>query len=79
MVLIKHNELLSRNQCRQRVVHELIIGRDNQVTGALLRVMSNEKVNYIKRDVKRLIPFELENENDADDDVRSSCTKKCSF
>ena len=51
------------------IVHELVVGSDNQVRGAVLRVMSNGKSNYIKRDVKRLIPFELENENDVDDDV----------
>ena len=47
----------------------MVVGSDNQVRGAVLRVMSNRKSNYIKRDVKRLIPFELENENDVDDDV----------
>ena len=31
--------------------------------------MSNKKFDYIKRDVQRLIPFELENENDVDDDM----------
>ena len=36
---------------------------------AVLRVMSSGKFNYIKRDVKRLIPFESENEGDVDDDV----------
>ena len=47
----------------------MVVGSDNQYRGAVLRVMSNGKSNYIKRDVKRLIPFELENENDVDDDV----------
>ena len=69
MVLIKDNELLPRNQWRKGVVHQLVVGSDNQVRGAVLRVMSNGKSNYIKRDVKRLIPFELENKNDVDDDV----------
>ena len=50
-------------------VHELVAGCDNQVRGAVLRVMSNGKLNYIKREVKRLIPFEPENENDVDNDV----------
>ena len=54
MVLIKDNELLPRNQWRKGVVHELVIGSDNQVRGAVLRVMSNGRANYIKRDVKRL-------------------------
>ena len=53
----------------QVVVHELVAGSDNQVRGAVLRVMSNGKLNYIKRDVKRLIPFEPENEYDVDNDV----------
>ena len=69
MVLIKDNELLPRNQWRKGVVHELIVGSDNQVRDAVLRVMLNGKFNYIKRDVKCLIPFELENENDVDDDL----------
>ena len=47
----------------------MVVGSDNQVRGAVLRVMSNGKSNYIKRDVKRLIPFELENENDVVDNV----------
>ena len=50
-------------------VHELVAGCDNQVRGAVLCVMSNGKLNYIKREVKRLIPFEPENENDVDNDV----------
>ena len=69
MVLIKDNELLPRNQWCKGVVHELVVGSDNHVRGAVLRVMSAGKSNYIKRDVKRLIRFELENENDVDDDV----------
>ena len=31
--------------------------------------MAKGKVNYIKQVIKRLILFELENENDVDDDV----------
>ena len=54
MVLIKDNELLPRNEWRKEVVHKLVIGSDNQVRGAVLRVMSNGRPNYIKRDVKRL-------------------------
>ena len=69
MVLIKDNELLPRNDWHKGVVHELVAGSDNQVSGAFLRVMSNGKFDYIKRDLKHLIPFELENENDADDDI----------
>ena len=69
MLLLKDYELLPRKQWRRGVVHKLVVGRDNQVRGAVLRVMSNKKVNYIKRVVKRLIPVELENENDIDDGV----------
>ena len=58
---IKDNELLPRNPWRKRVVHELVVGRNNQVRGAVSRPMSSGKASYIKRDVKRLIPFELEN------------------
>ena len=46
MVLIKDNELLARNEWRRGVVHKLN------------RCYGNGKVNYIKRNVKRLIPFE---------------------
>ena len=49
MVLIKDNKLLPRNQWRKGVVHELAVGNDNQVRGAVLRVMSNGKFNYITR------------------------------
>ena len=69
MALIKDNKLQPRNQWCKEVVHELVVGSDNQVRGAVFRVMSNGKFNYVKRDVKRLIPFGLENENDVDDDV----------
>ena len=69
MVLIKEKDLLPRNQWRRGVLHELVFGCDNQTRGVVLRVMSNGKFNYIKRDVKPLILFELENENDVDDDV----------
>ena len=69
MALIKDNKLQPRNQWRKGVVHELVVGSDNQVRVAVFRVMSNGKFNYIKRDVKRLIPFGLENENDVHDDV----------
>ena len=34
-----------------------------------IRFMAKRKVNYIKQVIKRLIPSELENENDVDDDV----------
>ena len=69
IILIKDNKLQPRNQWRKGVVHELVVGSDNQVRGAVLRVMSSRKFNYIKLDVKCLIPFELENENDVDDDI----------
>ena len=32
-------------------------------------VLCYGKFNHMKQDVNRLIPFELENENDVDDDV----------
>ena len=67
MVLITDNDLLPRNQWPKAVVHELVVGSDNQVRGAILRVKSNGKFNYIKRDAKRLTLSELENENDVDD------------
>ena len=53
IVLVKNSELLPRNQWHKGVVHELVVGCDNQVIGAVLRVVANGKVNYIKRDVKR--------------------------
>ena len=39
MVLIIDNELLPRNQWSKGVVHELVVESDNQVRGAVLRVM----------------------------------------
>ena len=69
MVLIKDNKLLPRSQWCKGVVHELFVGRDNKIRGAVLRVISNGKFNYMKGDVKCLIPFEIQNENDVDDDV----------
>ena len=53
MVLIKYKVLLPRNQWRRGVVHKLVVGRDNKVKDAILRVMSNGKYNYIKQDEAR--------------------------
>ena len=60
MILIKDNKLLPRNQWRKVVVHELVVGSYDQVRGAALCVVSNRKFNYIKRDVQRFIPFDID-------------------
>ena len=44
MVLIKDNELLAKNEWRRGVVHKLVVGCNNQVKGAILRVMETEKL-----------------------------------
>ena len=49
MVLIKDNELLPRNQWRKGVVHELVVGSDNQVRGH----DTNNQIKLFNRSKKR--------------------------
>ena len=48
IVLINENEMLPRNHWHREVIHVLLVGRDNQVRGAVLRVLSKGKVIHIK-------------------------------
>ena len=48
IVLINENEMLPKNHWHREVIHVLLVGRDNQVRGAVLRVLSKGKVIHIK-------------------------------
>ena len=63
MVLIKDDEKQPRLQWKKGVIEELIVGRDEKIRGAVIRTMSRDGTKIlIKRDIKRLIPFELPKE-----------------
>ena len=60
MVLIKDDDITSRNKWRKGIIDKLIKGSDRKVRGATLRVCTKDgKINLIKPDIKRLIPLEL--------------------
>jgi hypothetical protein len=60
VVLIKDDEPAPRTQWRMGRVLELVRGRDGQVRGARLRVLSKAgKQSSVHRPVQRLIPFEI--------------------
>jgi hypothetical protein len=63
VVLIKDDELSVRTQWRMGKVLELVKGRDGQIRGAKLKVLSKTgKQTAVFRPLQRLIPFEI-NEN----------------
>ena len=68
IVLINENEMLPRNHWHREVIHVLLVGRDNQVRGAVLRVLSNGKVIHIKWDGTCLTLFQVWIDNEANDD-----------
>jgi hypothetical protein len=60
VVLIKDDEPAPRTQWRIGRVLELVRGRDGQVRGARLKVLSKAgKQSSVHRPVQRLIPFEI--------------------
>ena len=48
MVITKDNDNLPRLLWKKVVIEELIIGRDNNVRGAVVRVIDNKKNNHPK-------------------------------
>ena len=60
MVIIKDDDNLPRNRWKKGVVNELIVGKDSEVRGAIIRVCGKKnKVHTLKRPIQRLIPLEL--------------------
>ena len=60
VVLIKDDELSVRTQWRMGKVLELVKGRDGQIRGAKLKVLSKTgKQTAVFRPLQRLIPFEI--------------------
>ena len=64
MVLINDDELTSRITWKRGVVDDLIKGKDGKVRGVTLRTYKNGKITYWKRPVRRLVPFEIANQED---------------
>ena len=72
MVVIKDGDKLSRLQWKKGLIQELITGRDNNMTGAVVRVINNKgKIITLKRDCKCLIPLELA-QSITEDDSKST-------
>ena len=69
VVLIKDDEPAPRTQWRMGRVLQLVKGRDGQVRGARLRVLSKEgKQSSVHRPVQRLIPFEIQEKSVVNDE-----------
>jgi hypothetical protein len=70
VVLIKDDKPAPRTQWRIGRVLELVRGRDGQVRGARLKVLSKAgKQSSVHRPVQRLIPFEIREKSTVQDDV----------
>ena len=61
VVLIK-DDSLKRNFWSKGKVEKLIVGKDGEVRGALLKVKNNGKVSYINRPVQKIVPLEVRKE-----------------
>ena len=60
IVMIKDDKIRSRNSWRIGLVESLVIGKDGNISGALLTTRSNEgKRTNISRPVQKLIPLEI--------------------
>ena len=59
---------MKRNVWRKGKVENLIEGKDGEVRGALLKVMNAGKVSFIRRPLQKLIPFEVQREEEQKDD-----------
>ena len=66
VVLIKDDDLLPRGRWKKGVVTRLIRGKDDQVRGAVIRCIVNDKQVEYERPVQRLVPFELIPERSCD-------------
>ena len=61
VVLIK-DDSLKQNFWSKGKVEKLIVGKDGEVRGALLKVINNDKVSYINRPVQKIVPLEVRKE-----------------
>ena len=69
VVLINDDEPAPRTQWRMERVLELVKGRDGQVRGARLKVLSKAgKQSSVHRPVQPLIPFEIQEKSVANDE-----------
>ena len=60
MVIVKDDDKLHRLRWKKGVIQELITRGDNNVRGAVARVIDNKgKIITLKRDCKHLVPLEL--------------------
>ena len=71
MVITKDNDNLPRLRRKKGVSEELITGRDNNVRGAVVRVIDNkEKIVTLRRDYKCLKPCEKYAKNITEDNLK---------
>ena len=71
MVITKNNDNLPRLRRKKGVSEELITGRDNNVRGAVVRVIDNkEKIITLRRDYKCLKPCEKYAKNITEDNLK---------
>ena len=71
MVITKDNDNLPRLLWKKVVIEELITGRDNNVRGAVVRVIDNkEKIITLRRDYKCLKPCEKYAKNITEDNLK---------
>ena len=61
VVLIQDDKITPRNKWKRGKVEELIVSRDSEIPGAVLRVFNKKKGLLLKRPVEKLIPFEIIN------------------
>ena len=72
VVLLVDDRKVKRNQWRLAKVNDLIVGRDGQVRGAVVRTISNEgHVSVLKRPVQKLLPLEIT------DNFEETCAENC--
>ena len=69
VVLLKENEPSVRNEWRMGRVMDLVKGKDGQIRGAKVKVLSkkNGKQTVVLRPLQRLIPFEIVSSNESKD------------
>ena len=58
-IVIIHNEDTPRGLWKLGKVMELIVGRDGEVRGGVVKVLSGNKVSLLRRPVQHLIPLEI--------------------
>lgn len=77
-VVLVYDENLKRSCWKLAVVERLIVGKDNVVRGALVRLIVKGKPRYLSRPVQRLYPLEVKSKsgNEEADEARDEGTAR---